>query len=99
VGSASFARAGSATTLANGFSTVLGFASAGGTDTATITGTTGSDTFWGRETYAKMKDAAGTAYYHYAQDFDQVTANGGGGDDTAYLYGSSGNDTFNLSRG
>jgi hypothetical protein len=67
----------------------------GGSDTATMAGSTVGDTLWGRETYAKMKDAAGTAYYHYAQDFDQVTANGGGGDDSAYLYGSSGNDTFN----
>ena len=91
-------RTGSTTTAANDFATVYGYATSGGTDTASLTGSTGDDVFYSREIYSILRDAAGTAYQFYVGAFDTVEAYAGGGaGDTAYLYGSAGNDTLDLS--
>ncbi len=100
VGAATMTRAGSSTTVANGFATVNGYAGAGGTDTATLTGTTATDLFTGKETYAYMRNVGGTDYFLYADKFSEVTAYANGGvDDVAYLYGSTGDETLDMSVG
>ena len=97
--SSTMTRAGSTTTVANDFATAYGYAGAGGTDTATLTGTTGADAFYGRESLAYMRNVGGGDYFLYARDFSEVTANGNGGDDAAYLWGSAGDDTLDVSVG
>ena len=99
VGSSTMTRSGSSTAVATDFANVNGYAVAGGTDTATLTGTTGADLFSGKETVAYMRDDAGSAYSLYADKFSEVTAYGNGGDDTAYLYGSMSDDTLEMSVG
>ena len=101
VGLAILIRSGSTTTVANDFGTVNGYAGAGGTDTATMTGTTGADMFSGEETGVYMRNVGGTDdYFLYAASFSEVTAYGNGGaDDVAYLYGSAGDDMLEISVG
>ncbi len=97
--SATMIRSGSTTTVANDFATAYGYAMTGGTNTATMTGTTGADAFYGRESLAYMRNVGGSDYFLYARDFSEVTANAGGGDDAAYLWGSTGDDTLDASVG
>ena len=96
VGSATMTRAGSTTTAATGFAYVNGYGVAGGTDTATMTGTTATDVFTGKETYAYMRNDGGADYLLYVTSFSEVTAYGDGSD-TAYLYGGASNDTLQMS--
>ncbi len=99
VGSAMMTRSGAATTVANDFATAYGYAGSGGTDTATLTGTTGADAFYGRESLAYMRNVGGGGYFLYVRDFSEVTANGNSGDDVAYLWGSTSDDTFDVTVG
>jgi parallel beta-helix repeat protein len=77
-----------------GFDRVDTYAENGGTDTATLTGSAGVDTFIGLPAYSYVN---GGAFYNYTKGFDDVTANvaGSGGADMATLYDSSGDDTLN----
>ncbi len=97
--SATMTRSGSTTTVANDFATAYGYAGLGGTDTATLTGSTGADVFYGRESLAYMRNVGGSDYFLYTRDFNEVTANAGGGDDAAYLWGSTSDDTLDMSVG
>ena len=62
-----------------------------GSDTATLNGTTRSDTATIRVGSA---DLSGPGYRVRTQDVQNVTVNGAGGSDTAMLYDSPGDDTF-----
>jgi spore coat protein CotH len=79
-----------------GFDRVDTYGQYGGNDTATLTGSTGIDTFTGLESYSYVNGNGG-AFYNYVKGFDHVTANVavGGGADTATLYDSPGDDTLN----
>ncbi len=95
--SSSMIRSGLSTSVANDFANAYGYAGAGGTDTVTLTGTSGEDRFYGRETLAYMRNVGGSDYFLYARDFGEMTANAGGGsDDVAYLWGSTGDDTLDM---
>jgi len=87
---ANMSRTGSTTSVAQGFSTVYGYALTGDNDQATLTGTDGSDKFIGFSGYSKMVNVGGTAYFHKASNFDLVTGLSGGGTDDAFLYGGVG---------
>ncbi len=68
---------------ANDFRYVHGYSTAGGTDTAELYGTAGTDTVVTRLTDVKL---LGAGHFGRAWYFDQVIANGGGGDDVAVVY-------------
>ena len=80
-GTATMLRAGAATSTATDFVNVYGYAVDGGsdTDTATLTGTTGEDKFYGYETHGQLQNITGSTYLYRAEDFDSVTAEGGAG--------------------
>ena len=88
MGLAAMSRAGSTSTVVNDFATIKGYAVEGGTDTATLTGTTGADTFTGRDDWGIFRDSAGTDYYNLVRYFDEVWVEAG---DTV-----SGNDTLDV---
>jgi hypothetical protein len=79
-----------------GFDRVDTYGENGGDDVATLTGSSGNDTFTGLSTYAYVNGNGG-AFYNYVKNFDHVTANVavGGGTDSATLYDSPGDDTLN----
>jgi hypothetical protein len=83
---------------AKNFRYVYGYATAGGNDTATMTGASGSagaNTFEARPTYATLSGTGGTGYYSRVSGFDTVTALSlGNPNDIARLYDSAGNDVF-----
>ncbi len=99
VGLSTMTRTGSTLTVANDFATVNGYAVPGGSDTVTLSGSTGTDKFYGRESLAYMRNVGGADYFHYAQGFSEMTANGNGGGDVACLYGSTSDDTLELNVG
>jgi hypothetical protein len=80
------------------FRYVYGYATAGGNDTATMTGSggsTGASNFEGRPTYSTLSGTAGSGYYSRVAGFDTVTALSlGNPTDIARLYDSAGNDVF-----
>jgi subtilisin-like proprotein convertase family protein len=80
---------------AMGFNRVDTYGHNGGSDTATLTGSSGVDTFIGLPAYSYVTGNGGT-FVNYVKGFGDVTANVsvGGGADTATLYDSSGNDTL-----
>ena len=68
------------------FDKILAYATNGGYDTAEVQGTTGADTFYGRNDYGILRDTAGTDYYNLIKYFDLVYADPGDfdpGNDTA----------------
>ena len=83
---------------ANGFSFVVAYARAGGTDTGNLVGSDGNEKFVGRQTWSKLRSqdpSAEGAYSHLLKFFETVTATAGnGGTDFAWLFGSPGNDTL-----
>jgi sugar lactone lactonase YvrE len=63
-------------------------------DTANLSGTTGSNRFYGHPTTSMLLNTdAGTTYSETANGFGTVNATSSGSD-TAYLYDSTGNNTF-----
>ena len=70
--------------------------SGGGTDTASMLGTTGADKFYGQSTNSYLR-AEGSAYLNYVKGFSAITVDGISGDDTAYLYDSDGDDSLTAS--
>ncbi|WP_425398162.1 hypothetical protein [Aeoliella sp.] len=67
------------------------FSGQAGTDTATITGTTGAD----NATYSVgLVTLAGTGYSASAQAVENVTINGGGGSNYATMYDTTGDETL-----
>jgi len=81
---------------ASGFDRVDTYGQYGGTDNATLIGSSGNDTFTGLEAYSYLNGNSG-AFYNYTKGFDAVTANvaSSGGTDSATLYDSPGDDTLN----
>src|SRR5262249_23707159 len=65
-------------------------------DTATMTGSTGDDQFYGLPAYSVMKSATSNpnTYWNEAIGFGVVNATASTGMDIASLYDSAGNDTF-----
>jgi hypothetical protein len=85
---------------ANTFRYVQAYATSGGNDTATLTGTSGGDSFESHPTYAFLSNSSGAQpFIDYACYFAQVVATEGAGSNTAVakLYDSSGKDTFQAS--
>ena len=75
------------------------FATAGGFDKATLTDSSGTDTFEAHPTYAILSNTTpGQAFYNRANYFEQVFGVSSlGGNDMARLYDSAGNDTLQAS--
>ena len=67
----------------------MGYARAGGNDSARLYGTSGDDRFTGTNEWGRLISANTV---NRAKFFDNVTAYGKGGADRAYLYDSPGND-------
>jgi hypothetical protein len=78
---------------ATGFDRVDAYGQNGGTDQATLNGSSGDDTFTGLTTYAYLTGNGG-AYVNYVKGFDNVTADVSGttGSDTAKLFDGAGDD-------
>lgn len=80
----------------SGYSRVYGYATSGGVDTATLTGSDIGNRFTGYPAYSTYYDLSRT-FYHYLRGFDRVTAVGSSNSavrDYAYLYDSTGDDLF-----
>ena len=79
--------------IVRGFDQTYAYATSGGTDDATLSGSSGDDTFTGLETYAHLAGNSG-AFLNYVKGFDNVKADvyGTGGTDTANLFDSAGDD-------
>ena len=92
-GPASMTRTGSSTSEVDGFATVYGYGTAGGSDIATLNGSADADLFYGYETYSLMKDSGGN-FVNYAYSFSTTTGNASGTGDVAYLFDSAGLDEF-----
>ncbi len=73
------------------FNTILGYATAGGTDSAQIAGTEDYEEFIGKSSISKV---AGNGFYLRTKYFDHVTVEGNGGDDFARIYGDAGAEHF-----
>jgi len=83
------------TSTVNGFPYVYAYSTAGGNDTATMTDSAGTDTFYGYPTNSVL---TGPGFYDNVTGFKMVSASSThGGNDVAYLYDSPGNDTFTAS--
>jgi uncharacterized delta-60 repeat protein len=78
---------------AQGFGRVDVYGGNGGTDQATLYGSTGADAFTGRESYSYLSGNGGT-FVNFVKDFTNVIVDvtTGGGVDTAILVDSSSND-------
>jgi hypothetical protein len=89
---------GSATRTAIGFERVYVYATQGGTDTATMTGSVRTQNrFYGYADYSILTESR-RSFYFYCRGFDTVTGNSSGtGTTYAYLYDSTGSDTFTAS--
>ncbi len=87
--------AGATSTTAIGFERVYVYATKGGSDSATLTGSsTAANRFYGYAAYSILTESAGS-FYFYANGFDTLSANSpSGGYTYAYLYDSPGNDTL-----
>lgn len=86
-------RTGASTSEVNGFATVCGYGTPGGSDMATLVDSIGTDLFYGYETYSLMTDT-GRNYRNYAYNFSTTTGNASGAGDLAYLFDSAGADIF-----
>lgn len=76
----------------SGFATILGYATAGGLDSAQLVGTEGYDEFIGKPDISKL---VSEGLYLRAKMFDHVSAVGnGGGSDFARIYGDKGVEHF-----
>ena len=84
---------------ASTFRYVQAFSTAGGTDKATLTGTSGGDSFESHPSYAYLTNSsASQPFYNRADYFAQVVATEGTGNTAiAKLYDSPGEDTFQAS--
>ena len=82
---------------ATGFARVYAYSTAGGDDSAVLTGSAaGGNRYRGYPTYSTLTDGAGS-FYHYVRGFDSVVAMGFQSDlsgDRAWLYDSPGDDTL-----
>ncbi|MHB8899989.1 MAG: Calx-beta domain-containing protein [Thermoguttaceae bacterium] len=74
-----------------GFGTILGYATAGGDDSAELLGTEGYEEFIGKPTVSKV---VGATQYIRTKEFDRVTVVGNGGGDFARIYGDDGVEHF-----
>jgi len=76
------------------------YATPGDGDTATLTGTSDAERYYGYATHAKLKSVSGPLHI-FAKDFETVTGVSGGGADTAYLHGGEGavDDTLTYAAG
>jgi len=74
----------------NQFETVYAFSQGQAGNTANVSGSNGTELFYGMPTYSVL---TGTGVFVQVMNFAQVTANGSG-DDTALLYDTTGDETF-----
>lgn len=80
------------TTQVSGFDNTYVYATAGGSDVANFTDTSGNDLFVANHFEAMLWGGAGG--YTYARSFELVTATATAGNDKAFLYDSPVNDRF-----
>ena len=85
--------------LASGFGTNVGYATNGGSDTASLFDSPGNDTYYACADYNQsgksLSGMFGGGYYNLASGFGtNVGYSTAGGSDTAELFDSPGNDTF-----
>ncbi len=79
---------------ADGFERLYAYSTRGGSDTATLAGSSGGNRFRGYPHYSTLTDLA-NSFYHYVKGFYSVTAEGSdSSNDRAYLYDSRGADTL-----
>jgi ELWxxDGT repeat protein len=85
-------------TTVTGFTRAYVYATRGGTDTASLTGSdTAANRFYGYANYSMLTESR-RSFYYYARGFDSVTANSpSAGYTYAYLYDSNGIDQLNAS--
>ena len=79
--------------ISTGFDRVIVRSTAGGTDSAILTGSNQADRFTGRESFGLLKSIS-NGYLLRAIGFDKVEADGKGGDDISNLFDSTGDDEF-----
>jgi hypothetical protein len=86
--------------IAKCFDQTYTYATSGGNDVSTMTGSTGYERFTVKETFSNIKGNSG-AYFHYATGFDEyfadVTVGGEGGFDKAYIYDAATDDAVEIS--
>ncbi len=86
---------GTTTRTATGFEKVYAYATAGGSDTASLTGADGArNRLYSYADYTTLTES-GRSFYFYARAFDSVSADSPGSSVSyAYLYDSAGDDTL-----
>ncbi len=86
---------GATTRTATGFEKVYAYATAGGSDTASLTGADGArNRLYSYANYTTLTESA-RSFYFYARGFDSVSAHSPGSSASyAYLYDSAGDDTL-----